>query len=360
MNRITRRRRSVFSLPGSVIRMALLIPLLNGIFSIVGPTQYQDIAAFVIPLIVLGTGMLSAIDSFRQFHLYARQVRNRVIEDVIGSAVLEVIESVFIRERDRVLAHLRHLNSIYIDLIESYDHTHAEQVKPNDIITSNAWILQQIDTVWGETKKLVNSDADNLGDWDLIIGEEVTTYQIDGQTRLSLQSATQVEVNRDARDKGLYRGSVLLLQQVAEQLRRRPLTKQSVETRMRNFCSLYVKRVFENPMNKLHLLYEINRSASVVMPSTGTRLNRTTMLGDGKHWVWLNTAANQNATPRADTPASTKSLSVLLVPSFLQGSLEGRYGKPNPNWIEPSAIVPISKAFDEEIIQVRMDIDLVK
>ena len=129
---------------------------------------------------------------------------------------------------------------------------------------------------------------------------------------------------------------------------------------MREFCNIYVKRVFENPMNKLHILYEINRSAIVMMPSTGTIIDRIAMLGDGKHWIWLHKAANQNATPRAQTPATTKEVSILIVPTFLQGDFESKWGRPNPNWVEPTAIIPISKAFDEEIIHVRMDIDFVK
>lgn len=360
MTRITRRRREVYSVAGSVLRMILVIPLINGIVSVIGPAQYQDLAVFAIPLLAISAGLISAIESYRQYHLYARQVRQQVIQDVIGGAVLEVIESVYTRERNRVLAHLQHLDTIYIDLIESYEKLHAEQVKPSDSISSNQWTLQQIDSVWGQMKRMVAADPHNLGDWNLVIGEEVTTYEIDGQTRLSMQSETQVEVNRDARGKGLYRGSVLLLQQVADQLRRRPLTKQSVERRMREFCAGYVARVFSNPLNKLHLLYEINRSADVVMPSTGTRLNRTTMLGDGRHWIWLHTAANQNATPRPDTPAKTQQHSVLLVPPFLQGDLEGRYGKPSEHWVAPTAVLPLSRAFDEEIISVRMDIDYVK
>jgi hypothetical protein len=360
MAKVTRRRRSAFSLIGSVLRMMLLIPLLNGAFSLVGPSAYQDVAAFLIPVSVILIGLGSAIESYRQFHVYARQVRNQFVDDVLGNAVLGIIQSAHTRERARVIEQLSHLNKIYSELIESYDQTHAEQVKPVDSISSNTWTLQQIDTVWGTSSIVVQPGVNDHGDWELILGEHVSIYEIDGQTRLSLQSQTQVEVNRDARAKGLYRGSVLLLQQVAEELRRKPLTKKSVETRMRTFCRTYVKRVFENPMNKLHLLYELNRSAQVVMPSTKTLLNRTTMLGDGKHWVWLNTAANQNATPRADVPASTKEASVLLIPEFLQGSIEGRYGRPSPHWVEPTAIAPISKAFDEEIIQIRMDIDYVK
>ena len=340
---------------------------MNGIFSILNqafgaflPPQVASIIPALIPVVLLLIGGLSAVDAYRQYHFYARQVRNQFIEDVFGVTVLGIIQSAFVRERDRLLGHLRHLNSIYIDLIESYDQQHTVQVKPVDVISSNAWILQQIDTVWGESKRIVTDDVDNLGDWDLVIGEEVTTYAIDGQTRLSLQSQTQVEVNRAARAKYMDRGSALLLQKVVDQLHKRPLTKHSVETRMREFCNIYVKRVFENPMNKLHILYEINRSAIVMMPSTGTIIDRIAMLGDGKHWIWLHKAANQNATPRAQTPATTKEVSILIVPTFLQGDFESKWGRPNPNWVEPTAIIPISKAFDEEIIHVRMDIDFVK
>ena len=367
MNRMMRRRRSTYSLLGSLLRMILVIPLLNGIFFVLNqafaaflPPQVASIIPALIPIVLLLIGGCSAVDAYRQYHFYARQVRNQFIEDVLGVAVLGIIQSAFVRERDRLLGHLRHLNSIYIDLIESYDQQHIAQVKPVDMISSNAWILQQIDTVWGESKRIVTDDVDNLGDWDLVIGEEVTTYSIDGQTRLSFQSQTQVEVNRDARTNQIYRGSALLLQKVVDQLHKRPLTKHSVETRMRDFCNIYVKRVFENPMNKLHILYEINRSATVVMPSTGSIIDRITMLGNGKHWVWLYTAANQNATPRAQTPTTTKAVSILIIPTFLQGDLENKIGRPNPNWVEPNVIIPISKAFDEEIIHVRMDIDFVK
>jgi hypothetical protein len=363
MNRVMRRRRSTYSLLGSLLRMILVIPLLNGIFFILNqafgaflPPQVASIIPALIPVVLLLIGGLSAVDAYRQYHFYARQVRNQFIEDVFGIAVLGIIQSAFVRERDRLLGHLRHLNSIYIDLIESYDQQHTVQVKPVDVISPNAWILQQIDTVWGESKIIEPDDVENLGDGTLVVGEEVTTYTIDGQIRLSFQSQTQVEVNRDARDKHVYRGSALLLQKVVDQLHKRPLTKHSVETRMREFCNIYVKRVFENPKKKLNILYEINRSAIVMMPSTGIRINRTAMLGAGNHWKWLYTAA----TPGAHTSATTKDVSILIISPFLQGDLESKWGRPNPNWVEPTAIIPISKAFDEEIIHVRMDIDFVK
>ena len=107
--------------------------------------------------------------------------------------------------------------------------------------------------------------------------------------------------------------------------------------------------------NRLNLFVAVSERISV-RQRNGTVNDRFDTFAEGRHWRWLNNAANLNTTPRSVVNnVNVESHDFVLISKYLRPNLIAQNGQHNKHWQQ--SFIEIESLLDHEITVLRVEID---
>lgn len=359
MNKIHRRRQSVYSLYGSALRLVIALPLLLGLIFAFTPVDYKDYVDIAVPILLALVGLGSMLYWYYQYHIYAREIRTNFLHNVLGSAVLSIVKMIFIRERNKQIHRLQQMNKIYAEVIKSFDDQQVEGLKPVDDVKINKWYMHQLSMVFGTKSKHIVADAIAGDEIQGVVGEVVDVYDYEGYESLSLFAKIISLINRDAAQRGFPHGRILLLQEIASRMSDSLFTREGILDYIHEFCERYVRQIMHNPANAMNVFVVFN-DAQKVRNANNVLVDRANVFRDGLHWNWLYTASNPNLIPRPNVNRGVEvnRFEIILIAEELKPNMITRSGRHNDHWIE--TLIEVPHGISNELTMLRLDIDAVE
>lgn len=354
--KIARRRWSVLSLPGTVIRLIIAIPLILGIAYALLPDGYHGLVGFVIPLFAVAIAFVSGIGWYRKYWAYARSVRHDFMRKHVAKSVLGIVKHHFVVERNMQLQRLRALHSVYTDLITSFDNQNIDPLVALDDAKSNKYSIQQLAGIFGDSERVVEPHDNHADDMRAVVGEKVSFYHVNGMESLSQYGKIISEMHQDAlRSTKLPNGYLMLVHNVVAYMLEAQRNRDTVLKYIRAYCDTYVSRVMAYDYNRLNLFVAVSEHIAVKQRN-GSVLDRFDTFAEGRHWRWLNTVANLNTTPRPVVNNVTVAPhELVLISKYLRPNLIAQNGRHNKHWQQ--SFIEIESLLDHELTVLRVELD---
>lgn len=354
--KIARRRQSVFSLIGSVVRLLIALPLMIGIAHAIAPESYHGLLDIVLALSAVSMAVFSGIEWYRKYWAYARSVRHDFMRQVVAKSVLGIIKHHFVVERNIQLQRLRALQAVYTDLIASFDNQSVDQLIAHDDHKANKYVIQQLAGIFGDSERVVESRDDHADDMRAVVGEKMSFYHVNGMESLSQYGKIISEMHQDAlRETKLPNGYLKLVHDVIRYMLDAQRNRDTVIKFIRAYCAKYVNRVMSYDYNRLNLFVAVSEHISVKQRNGGVN-DRFESFAEGRHWRWLNNVANLNTTPRpVVNNVTVTSHELVLISKYLRPNLIAQNGRHNKYW-QPT-FVEIESMLDHELTVLRIELD---
>jgi hypothetical protein len=354
--KIVRRRMSVYSLPGTLLRLIIAIPLMLGLAYAFLPRSYHGLIGILVPLIAVAIAGLSSVSWYRQYWAYARSVRHDFMRQHVAQSVLGIVKYHFVVERNIQLQRLRALFAVYSDLLTSFDSQTLETLAPYDDVKANKYIIQQLVSVFGDSELLVEQRDTHADDMRAVVGEIISFYHVNGMESLSQYGKIISEMNQDAqRNTKLSNGYLMLVHNVVAYMLEAQRNRDTVIRFIRSYCEKYVNKVMSLDYNRLNIFVATNEHIAVKQRN-GTVQDRYDSFAEGRHWRWLNNIANLNTTPRpVMNNVSVTSHELVLISKYLRPNLISQNGRHNKHWQE--SFIEIDSALDYELSLLRVELD---
>lgn len=354
--KIARRRQSVYSMVGAVIRMLIALPLMIGIAYAIAPVSYHGLIGILVPLVALGLAVYSGVEWYRKYWAYARSVRHDFMRQQVAKSVLGIVKHHFVVERNMQLQRLRALQAVYNDLIASFDNQSVEQLTAHDDHKTNKYVIQQLAGIFGDSERMVEPRDDHADDMRAVVGEKMSFYHVNGMESLSQYGKIISEMHQDAlRATKLPNGYLKLVHDVIGYMLEAQRNRDSVIKYIRAYCAKYVNRVMAYDYNRLNLFVAVSEHISVKQRN-GTVNDRFESFAEGRHWRWLNNVANLNTTPRpVVNNVTVTSHELVLISKYLRPNLIAQNGRHNKHW--QSSFVEIESMLNNELTVLRVELD---